>query len=517
MPIRRRIGIAYLPGALPCFEDFGNLPTDLVDKDGQVNGEPASKVLDMMIIPSGSFIESQSINHTVSQEILKMAEAGKFLLGICSGFQMLTKQTENGQSPTGSFVMEGLGLIDAKVQPLICTDQVNARIVDKSFLSDAVGEKVFGFHCHTYGKVTLQGNSRRVFVSDIQRANYRSAPQELISGVANKEGNIVGVLVHGLLDKNSIFIEGIMKSLDIGQMELQEIRKANAKLISGIKSEVGINTNIYTKAVTTKKMPVMVLVTALGSGSGKTFLVTGMAGALKRRGYNVGLLKLGGDIRDSVPALYLVKGSMNSYSSIKIGESGWMPVHEAIEQACGIHDFLFVEGAMSAFTGLLNSKTSHPASTVEVAVSLGAPVIVIVTCDKEGVEGGLVNVLNYVSTLKLLGASPAGVILNKMSTGYLTEKDHQIIEQSFENVGIQLLGVIPSIKFEKGNSTPEVGVCYDMFGTQALDVVEKYINLEQLVKLAKIPSKKDIDYRTFVEKFKKLLTNYADNFAIKVE
>jgi cobyric acid synthase len=516
MPIRRRIGLAYLPGALPCFENFGNLPTDLVCKDGQVDGKPASDVLDMIIIPGGSLVESQSVNPIFSREILKMAEAGKLVLGICSGFQVLVKRTDVGRLSTVPIVMEGLGLIDAEVQPLVCTDQVNAQIVDKSFLSDAVGGKVSGFHCHTYGKVVLHGNARSVLVSHINRVNYRRAPQDLVSGVANREGNVVGVFVHALLDNNPIIVEGIMKSLDIDQLEFEEIRKVNTKLVSEIKGEIGINTNIYS-AVAAKKSPAMVLVTALGSGSGKTFLVTGMAGALKRRGYNVGLIKLGGDIRDSVPALYLVKEPIKSYSSIKIGESGWMPVQEAILQACDVHDFIFVEGAMSAFTGLLNSKMSRPASTLEVAASLGASVIVVVTCDKEGVEGGLVNVLNYINMLKLLGVNPVGVILNKMSTSYLTKEDEQVIKLAFENVGVQLLGVVPSIKFEKRGMVPEVEICYDTFGAQALDVVERYISLDKLVELAKEPKQNSVDYGAVVEKFKKLLINYPGNFSNKVE
>jgi cobyrinic acid a,c-diamide synthase len=345
--------------------------------------------------------------------------------------------------------------------------------------------------------------------------NYRRAPQDLVSGVANREGNVVGVFVHALLDNNPIIVEGIMKSLDIDQLEFEEIRKVNAKLVSEIKGEIGINTNICS-AVAAKKSPAMVLVTALGSGSGKTFLVTGMAGALKRRGYNVGLIKLGGDIRDSVPALYLVKEPIKSYSSIKIGESGWMPVQEAILQACDVHDFIFVEGAMSAFTGLLNSKMSRPASTLEVAASLGASVIVVVTCDKEGVEGGLVNVLNYINMLKLLGVNPVGVILNKMSTSYLTKEDEQVIKLAFENVGVQLLGVVPSIKFEKRGMVPEVEICYDTFGAQALDVVERYISLDKLVELAKEPKQNSVDYGAVVEKFKKLLINYPGNFSNKV-
>ena len=52
-------------------------------------------------------------------------------------------------------------------------------------------------------------------------------------------------------------------------------------------------------------------------------------------------------------------------------------------------------------------------STAEVAAALGASTIVVVGCDKEGVEGALVNSLNYVNLLKSLGVNITGVILNK--------------------------------------------------------------------------------------------------------
>ena len=95
--LRHRIGLVYLPGALPCFEDFGNLPTDLVCSDALVDGKPASEILDMIIIPGGSLVESQSINKKVAREIMKMADSGKFVLGICSGFQILAKETDVGR------------------------------------------------------------------------------------------------------------------------------------------------------------------------------------------------------------------------------------------------------------------------------------------------------------------------------------------------------------------------------------------------------------------------------------
>jgi len=508
---RRRIGLVYLSGALPCFEDFGNLPTDIVREDGLIDGKPASEVLDMLIIPGGSLVESQSVNPRISREILKMADAGKYLLGICSGFQVLAKQTDIGRLSKIPITREGLGLLDAEFKPLVCTDRVKATIVGKSFLTDELGKEVSGFHCHTYGEVVLRNDAKPILVSHIQRVNYRKAPQDLVSGIANKEGNIVGIFVHALLDQNPTIITSITKSLDINALEPQEMRKANAKLLAEIKCEVGINTNIQQQNLTAKKPPVMVLVTALGSGSGKTFLVTGMAGALKKKGFNVGLIKIGGDIRDSVPALYLVKEPIKSYSSIKIGESGWTPLNEAISQASQTHDFLFVEGAMSAFTGLLNEKVQRPTSTAEVAASLGASTIVVVSCDKEGIEGALISTLNYVNMLKRLGIKVSGVILNKMSTSYLTDEAKLTIKQAFENVNVQLLGVVPRMNLESRGMIPEIEIRYDDFGAQAIDAAERYIDLELLTKLAKAPEQNTVDYAALMEKFKKLLTNYPCN------
>ena len=46
-----KIGLAYINGAVPGFEDFGNLPTDIVKENGLVNGVKASEELDALIIP----------------------------------------------------------------------------------------------------------------------------------------------------------------------------------------------------------------------------------------------------------------------------------------------------------------------------------------------------------------------------------------------------------------------------------------------------------------------------------
>ena len=506
--LRHRIGLVYLPGALPCFEDFGNLPTDLVREDGLVKGKPASEALDMIIIPGGSLVESQSIKETIIREIRKMADSGKFVLGICSGFQILAKETDIGRLSSTPIMREGLGLLDAEFKPLICTDRVKATIVGKSFMTDEIGGEVTGFHCHTYGKIVLHKGANPILVSHVQRVDYHSDPQDLVSGIANKEGNVVGVSIHALLDQNSLIIQGITKSLGISPEELREIRAANLKLLKDIKSEIGISTNVRSRSsrVQKAKAPAVLLITATGSGSGKTFIVTGVAGALKKRGVNVGLMKVGGDIRDSVPALYLIKEPIRNYSSIRIGKSGWKPFSEAVKEAEQNYDFVLIEGAMSAFTGLLNENVERPSSTAEVAVALGAPTIVVVGCEKEGIEGALVNTLNYVNLMKDLGVNVAGVILNKVRTSYLTDEIKLFMKKAFTKHGVKLIGVVPRVELEGRGTIPEVEIRYEEFGAKAIEAAEHSIDLNMLMELAMPSARRSVDYEELTEKFKKLLT-----------
>jgi cobyric acid synthase len=509
MDLCHRIGLIYLPGALPCFEDFGNLPTDLVCGNALVDGKTASEILDMLIIPGGSLVESQSVNRTVTREIFKMAEAGKYVLGICSGFQILARETDVGRLSTIPITREGLGLLDAEFKPLVCTDRVTATVVDKSFITQEIGQEVSGFHCHTYGKILLHKDARPILVTHAKRVNYKKDPQDLISGVANKQGNVVGIFIHALLDENPTIIQSIIQSLDINEIELKAVRQANAKLLKHIKAEIGVATNILQQPMITQKGPRLLMVTATGSGSGKTFVVTGVAGALKKRGFKIGVVKVGGDIRDAVPSLYLIKEPIKDFSSIKIGESGWTPLEQAIEQASKNYDFLLVEGAMSAFTGLLNDYYKRPMSTAEVAAALGASTVLVVGCDKEGIEGALINTLNYVNVLKNLGVKPTGVILNKLRISYITDEIKETMRQAFNNVGIKLLGMVPRLDLEDRGMIPEIEIRYEDFGAQAIDAAEKYIDLDLLAKLAGSPMRVEVDYRAFMEKFKNLLTNYS--------
>ncbi|MFZ7138052.1 MAG: AAA family ATPase [archaeon] len=510
--MRHRIGLVYVSGSLPCFEDFGNLPTDLIREDAMVDGKPASEILDLLIIPGGSLVESQSISSRLQKEILKMADSDKFVLGICSGFQILSNATDIGRLSSSPIMREGLGLIDVEFQPLICTDRVKATVIGKSFMTDVIGETVSGFHCHTYGKIVPGKNTRPIIVSHIQRLNYRNNPQDFKSGFSNKEGNVVGILTHGLLDENPVITNSIMKSLDLSSEDFQEIKAANSQLIQKVSNEIGVSTNLHPEQNLPRpsQVPVLLFTTATGSGSGKTFIVTGVAGALKKRGLTLGLLKIGGDIRDIVPALYLIKEPIKSYSSLHLANSGWAPIFDAVSNASKDYDFIVIEGAMGSFTGFLNETVKRPATTAEIASALGVPTVVVVACDKAGVEGATVIGLSYVNLMKSLGIKVVGIILNKVHTSYFTPEIKKFVESAFNNVGVELLGVIPKIQLEGRGAIPEIEIKYEKFGTKAIQTIEEALDLDALMRLAAPVVPSSVSYETVLKKFKQLLDNGCD-------
>jgi cobyric acid synthase len=503
--MKHRIGLAYLPGALPCFESFGNLPTDLVRADACVEGKSASEILDMIIIPGGSLVESQTVNANFKREIQKMAERGKFVLGICSGFQILSSGTDIGRLSTKPILREGMGLLDAELRPLICTDQIKATVIGASRLTDKVGAQVTGFHCHTYGDIHLHSDAKSILVSHANSLNYFEKSRDIVSGVANKDGNVVGILPHAILDQNPFIVEGIAEMLDISPAELDQIKAVNANLVRAMKAEVGIETGILLGKTRKTGTHQMLLITALQSGSGKTFIVTGLAAGLKKRGVNVGVVKIGADIRDSVPALYLIKEPIREYSSVKVANCGWKSHTDIVRKANEDYDFLIIEGAMDSFAGILFDQLSNPRSTAEIAAALGVSTVVVASCDKEGVEGGLIGVLNYVTLLKKLGVRVVGVILNRMSMGYLNDDVRLVMKQAFEKAGVELLGIIPYVDIEGRGLIPEVEIKYEEFGAKALELSEQSLDFEKIMKAVAPPAPTELNYEVFHARFRSAL------------
>ncbi|WP_321423070.1 AAA family ATPase [uncultured Methanobacterium sp.] len=494
----KKIGILYVKGALPNFESFGKLPTHILKDNGLINGKKAHQVLDGLIIPGGSIMESESITPEVASVIKKMDNQGKFILGMCSGFQVLSHKTDIGRKSPCPVERDGLGILDVTFHPLIGTDRVQAEITDESFLtSGMVSETINGFHCHTYGDI--RGDAHPVLFSQVKRTDYSDNPRKILAGVRNDEGNVVGTMIHGSLDENPALTGNILQFMDADEEEIHLIHQGNQELLKKIKGEIGIGFDIYAdyhlpsdtggdgkispNNQETDELPPFLMIASTGSDSGKTFLTTGMVGALRRKGYRVGVLKVGPDTRDIVPSLYLNKEPMVKFSSIKIGGLGWKNLEEIINELKGQpYDLILIEGVMSVFTGLLNEKT--PFSAAEIARAGNIPTIMVSGCNKGGIETAALDLVSHIQMLQKLGIKTTGAILNKVYHDKIAENASNYIKKT---TGLDWVASVPKAQLAVRGGTPEVELKLEDFCLKAMETVEKYVSVDEILKMAQKP------------------------------
>ncbi len=477
-----RIGLAYINGAVPGFENFGNLPTDIVKENGLVDGFKASNELDALIIPGGTLIESNDINIGLNTEIKKMAHDGKPIIGICAGFQLLSNQIDIGRKSPVPIIKEGLGIIDVNFSPLITSDRVKAKVFDNSFLVKGQKEDIYGFHTHTYGKV--EGDAKPLFYSQVQRMNYgdtnKSGEYNIFSGACNDDGNVIGTMIHGILDENQVLVKNLLEQIDAKNID--NIYNRNIEVKKFLKSEVGINTNIKVPKLDVKtKSPKYLMIGSNGSDSGKTFIVTGLAGALRRKGYKVALLKVGPDVRDIIPGLYLTKGKMEEFSSIKIGHLGWKDIEYTISKLnSSDYDIVLIEGVMSVFTGLLNKKV--PFSAAEIAMSSKIPMILVSGVNKGGIESAAVDLVSHANMLEKFGIPVKAILLNKV---YNEDIFNEVIPYIKNNTSVDTVLKLPKLKSaDMRGFIPEVEIRYELFGSHAMDLIETNLNINEIINMA---------------------------------
>ena len=477
-----KIGLAYVSGAVPGFEDFGNLPTDIVKENGLVNGNRASEELDALIIPGGTLIESNDINMDLNTEIKKMARDGKPIIGICAGFQLLSNQIDIGRKSPVPIVKPGLGLIDVNFSPLITSDRVKAKVFKNSFLVEGQNEDVDGFHTHTYGKV--EGDAKPLFYSKVQRMNYGDTNEKgdynIFSGACNDDGNVIGTMIHGILDENPIIVKNLLEQIDAS--DIDEIYNRNLEVKKFLQSEVGINTGIKVPEIKANEKPKYLMIGSNGSDSGKTFILTGLAGALRKRGYKVALLKVGPDVRDIIPGLYLTKGKMEDFASIKIGHLGWKDIESTIDRLNkSDYDIVLIEGVMSVFTGLLNEIV--PYSAAEIAMSSDIPMILASGVNKGGIESAAVDLVSHANMLEKLGVSVEAILLNKV---YNDDIFDQVVPYIKNNTKVENVLKLPKLKSaDMRGFIPEVEIRYELFTSYAMDLIEKNLDIDLIINMAR--------------------------------
>ena len=219
-----------------------------------------------------------------------------------------------------------------------------------------------------------------------------------------------------------------------------------------------------------------------GSDSGKTFIVTGLAGALRKRGYKVALLKVGPDVRDIIPGLYLTKGKMEEFASIKIGHLGWSDIESTVAKLnSSDYDIVLIEGVMSVFTGLLNEKV--PFSAAEIAMSSNIPMILASGVNKGGIESAAVDLVSHANMLERFGVSVEAILLNKV---YNDDIFDQVVPYIKNNTKVENVLKLPKLKSaDMRGFIPEVEIRYELFTSHAMDLIESNLDIDLIIKMAR--------------------------------
>ena len=179
-------------------------------------------------------------------------------------------------------------------------------------------------------------------------------------------------------------------------------------------------------------MPILgprVVIAGTHSGVGKTTIATGLMAAFRARGLQVGAAKVGPDFIDP------------GYHSLASGRPSrnldpWMCGMDAMGSLAGRAgvgcDLLVVEGVMGLFDGAADGS---PSSTAEVAVTLDAPVVLVV--DTASASSSVAATIHGFATFDPR-IELAGVILNRVGS----DSHESMLRTAISPLGIPVLGVL---------------------------------------------------------------------------
>lgn len=177
-----------------------------------------------------------------------------------------------------------------------------------------------------------------------------------------------------------------------------------------------------------------ILIAAPKSGSGKTMITCALIRALKIRGLKVGARKCGPDYIDPMfhrKALDVESGNLDPYFTDE------EMLKYLLVSGCRDNDMTVIEGVMGYYDGI--GGTTVEASTYDVAVKTGTPVILVV--DAKGVSVTLSALIKGMLDYRK-DNNIAGVILNRTSEGFY-ERIAKVIR---EECGIEVFGFMPELR-----------------------------------------------------------------------
>ncbi|MGC9153211.1 MAG: hypothetical protein ACP5GY_05700 [Vulcanisaeta sp.] len=401
------IGVLKLRGSMPYYEE---LPFNvIVDKPNII------KDLDALIMPPGTLVESRVLERYgwLGKEVWDFVERGGYVIGVCSGAQLLSRSINLNVRGVPGYV-NGIGILDISFEPLIVTGPVRVKVINESWATKGLlNKELIGWQAHTYGKMVIQdhNNVQVDGISIISRYNYRDAMIEAPTLVSSRKYRVFGTMVHGILGPESPIARNMFRELDVHDESIKDYYRKGQE-----------RTWLLRKDSNSKGNPRIITVVSTMTGEGKTLITSAIAHCLNESGYYVGVAKLGGDIRDLHPSLYILKRPFKPWMSIKLKWNskslGWTSWPDTIKEVTSLGiDFLIVEGVMGLLTGSSRDRGDDPSSTLGFIRHVNTDVVLIASASYDGVEGALFRLRHYVNKLIELDRKPIIVILNNAYHG----------------------------------------------------------------------------------------------------
>lgn len=148
----------------------------------------------------------------LGEKILAHAKAGKAVIGICGGYQMLgevirdPQHTESQNDEAAGLGLLGMETVFASEK---LTSQVVAQCQDLHFMGQSISaENLQGYEIHM-GHTAFTREADKHPFTVCQRRGKACASQE---GTANAAGNVFGTYIHGVFD-NDVFRRSVLNAL----------------------------------------------------------------------------------------------------------------------------------------------------------------------------------------------------------------------------------------------------------------------------------------------------------------
>ncbi len=189
-----------------------------------------------------------------------------------------------------------------------------------------------------------------------------------------------------------------------------------------------------------------IIISAIGSGSGKTIITCGILKVLKNRGHNVRVFKCGPDYIDPMFHTKVVGVPSENLDTFFSDEKHIMKLlswgNEA-DNSCEIIDrnmsdaIQIIEGAMGIYDGI--GGVSNKASVYELASKTNTPIVLIVNA--KGMGPTIISVIKGILADDKANLIK-GIILNNISASYFSTIAPFIEKET----GVSLVGYVPRLE-----------------------------------------------------------------------